>query len=386
MERNKMKICAIICEYNPFHNGHLYQLSAARELSGADAVVCLMSGNFVQRGEAAILEKHIRAKHALLAGADAVLELPALFATSNAELFAKGAVKILSSVPAVSTLCFGAENADKTAFLQAAETLDEEPQSVSEKIKRLVGDGVSYARARAEAWKDQIPENLLSTPNNILGLEYTKAIRALGANIDILPLQRVGGGYLDERLHAQYSSATAIRAALKTGEPLETQVPRFVLPDLPKTTENKLELLEKYALLSRSAEEIASVCDCTEGLENALKRVAETDMPIVETLTSPRYTASRIRRIALQNLLKIDEKSIRECLRAPLYLRVLAAKKDRADVLSALGSSEFPLLARAHDDEKLSPVAKRCLETDIFAEKVYRILYDLSVTEKNIFL
>ena len=115
-----MKFCGIICEYNPFHNGHLYQLQEAKKRSGADALLCIMSGNFVQRGEAAVLDKFTRAKHAVKAGADIVIELPALFATSNAELFAKGAISLLSAIPSVSTLCFGAENADKTAFLLAA--------------------------------------------------------------------------------------------------------------------------------------------------------------------------------------------------------------------------------------------------------------------------
>ena len=152
-----MKICAIICEYNPFHNGHLYQLMEAKRQSGADAILCIMSGNFVQRGEAATMDKFTRAKHAVLAGADAVIELPTVFACSNAELFAKGALSILSSIPAVSTLCFGAETADKAAFLLAARYLNNEPKEVSEKIKELISTGVSYAKARANAWAGFLP-------------------------------------------------------------------------------------------------------------------------------------------------------------------------------------------------------------------------------------
>ena len=113
-----MKICTIICEYNPFHNGHLHHLRSALNLSKADAIVCIMSGNFVQRGEAAILNKHTRARHAILAGADAVIELPTPFATSNAEIFAKGGVKIASAIPSATHLCFGAELADKSAFIK----------------------------------------------------------------------------------------------------------------------------------------------------------------------------------------------------------------------------------------------------------------------------
>ncbi|MBE7068853.1 MAG: nucleotidyltransferase family protein, partial [Clostridiales bacterium] len=122
-----MKICAIICEYNPFHNGHLYQLNLARERSDSDAIVCLMSGDFVQRGEASIMDKRIRANHALQAGADVVVELPTVFATSPAELFASGAIKLLSSIPTVNTLCFGAETADKLAFKSASKYLADEP-------------------------------------------------------------------------------------------------------------------------------------------------------------------------------------------------------------------------------------------------------------------
>ena len=129
-----MKICAVICEYNPFHNGHLYQLREAKKYSQADALLCIMSGNFVQRGEAAIVDKFTRAKHAVLGGADAVIELPTIFATSNAELFAKGAISILSSIPAVSTLCFGAETNNTAAFLQAAALFNAEPEEISQEI------------------------------------------------------------------------------------------------------------------------------------------------------------------------------------------------------------------------------------------------------------
>ncbi|MBQ3221053.1 MAG: nucleotidyltransferase family protein [Clostridia bacterium] len=368
-----MKICAIICEYNPLHNGHLWQIREAKEHSNADAVLCIMSGDFVQRGETALLDKFTRAKHAVLAGADAVIQLPTVFATANAELFARGAIRILSSIPAVKTLSFGAENPDKTAFKLAARYLSNEPQEVSESIKKRVKEGVSYAKARAQAWAGFLPLDLLCSPNNILGVEYTKAILTEEADIDILPLQRQGSGYLDTALNQNFSSATAIRNAIDNGEIVRGFLPDFVYEDLPKTTKNDLERLEKYAILSKSKNEIAKVCDCTEGLENAFKRVAETNEPL-ETLTSARYTTSRIKRIALQNLLNIEETLIRECLSSPLYLRVLAVRKQREDILSALGESAYPLIIRAHDDEKLCKTAKRCYEKDIFAEKVYGIL------------
>ncbi len=379
-----MKICAIICEYNPFHNGHLYHLQEAKRLSGADALLCIMSGNFVQRGEAAILNKYTRARHAVLGGADAVIELPTPFATANAELFAKGALHILSSIPDVTSLCFGAENADKQAFLHATTLLNDEPDEVSNKIKELTEQGISYAKARATAWEGILPQALLTSPNNLLGVEYMRAILQKNAAIDILPISRIGGGYKEETLQKQYASATAIRAAL----PLcgfEDKLPAFVLPDLPKQANDNLDLLEKYAILRTPTEQIAKVCDCTEGLENAFKRAAELPTPLVTTLTSARYTSSRIRRIALQALLNVTETLIRESLQSPLYLRVLATKKERKEILSSLSQSAFPLLLRAHDENALCATAKTCYERDIFSEKIHALLYP-TPTKKDIFV
>ena len=380
-----MKICAIICEYNPFHNGHKHQLQEAKRLSGADFLLCIMSGNFVQRGEAAIMDKFTRAKHAVLAGADTVIELPTIFATSSAELFAKGAIHILSSIPNVTTLCFGAENADKLAFISAARYLNDEPQEVSQKIKELVGGGISYAKARVQAWAGFIPMELLCSSNNILGLEYTKAILAYNANIDILPIPRIGNGYNDSTLHENYSSATAIRAAIEQGAEITNNLPPFVLADLPSELEDTLDSLEKYAVHAKSAQDIAKVCDCTEGLENALKKAAENSAPLAEKLTSARYTASRIRRIALQNLLNIEEGLIRECLQSPLYLRVLAAKKERIEILSELSKSSFPVIARAHDEDLLCDQAQKSYSIDLFADKIHHLLYKI-VENKNIFI
>ena len=162
-------------------------------------------------------------------------------------------------------------------------------------------------------------------------------------------------------------------------------LPAFVYNDLPKTAENNLNLLEKYAVLSKNEDDIKRVCDCTEGLENAFKKVAQNGGDFVEELTSLRYTSSRIKRIALQNLLGIDETLIRQALDAPLYLKVLAVNKDKKELLSALSESDFPLLLRAHDDNQLSPIAKKVYEKDLFAEKIYSLLYP-SATKSTPFI
>ena len=383
-----MKICAIICEYNPFHNGHLYQIEQARALSGADVLLCVMSGNFVQRGEAAVASKYTRAKHAVLAGADAVIELPVPFATSNAELFAKGALHILSQIPEVSTLCFGAENADKQAFLQAASLLINEPADISAQIKALTAQGLSYAKARAQACSGRIKDDILLSPNNILGLEYTKAILSKKLPIDILPIPRVGSGYKQSALCGEFSSATAIREALKTSEDITSAVPPFVMQDLSLFTsvDERLELIEKQALLSRSTVEIASVCDCTEGLENALKKAAKTPQNLVSSLTSARYTSSRIRRIALQNALGISHKEILDFLQSPLYIQPLALRKERKDVLSVLGNANAPLVLRAHDENGLSPTAKACYDRQCAADTLFALLRGEPLPKKDVFI
>lgn len=378
-----MKICAIICEYNPFHNGHLYQLQEAKRRSGADAILCIMSGNFVQRGEAAIMDKFTRARHAVLSGADIVIELPTIFATSNAELFAKGAIHILSAIPEITSLCFGCENADKEALIQAAQLLNNEPKSVSDKIKALTATGMSYAKARAEAWSNLLPSTLLTSPNNILGLEYTKAILDKNLPIDIFPIQRQGGQYKDKELKQDFSSASAIRANIENKTILKGSLPIFIEKDLPKSLEDKLDILEKYAILTKSTTQLKQICDCTEGLENAFKKAITSKTTFVEALTSTRYTASRIRRIALHALLNITESFIRECLSVPLYLRVLSANKAREDVVSVLSNVPLPLITRARDDNKLTDLARRCYTIDCFAENVHLLLYPTDLDKKS---
>ncbi len=380
-----MKICAIICEYNPFHNGHLYQLQAAKRLSGADALLCVMSGNFVQRGEAAIIEKFTRAKHAVLAGADAVVELPTVYATSNAELFARGAIHLLAAIPEVTTLCFGAENADKRSFLTSAKLLNDEPAEISEKIKGATAAGLSYAKARAEAWSNILPEGLLTAPNAILGVEYTRAILKENVGIDILPIRRIGNGYKDNVLNGEYASATAIRSAICAQTDLRDKLPEFVKKDLPKALENRLDGLEKLAILQNSPQKLAAVCDCTEGLENAFKKATENSATLVDTLTSTRYTSSRIRRIALQNLLNIKETLIRENLRNQPYLRVLAAKKERKELMTALSKANAKIIVNARDGELLGGIQKDAFNIDLYAEKVYGLLYPTS-KNKEIFI
>ncbi len=382
-----MKICGIICEYNPFHNGHKYLIEAAKRLSGADAVVCVMSGNFVQRGQAAIAEKRLRAKHAVLGGADSVLELPTPFATANAELFAKGGVKILTALKGLTHIAFGVESATEEELWTAARLMNDEPAEVSVKIKELSAQGLSYAKARAEAWKEKLPNGLLSTPNNILAVEYARALLSIGANVRLLPVLRVGSGYLEEKLNGEFSSATAIRNALKQGNGAKNALPDFIDGNSFFDCESSLNTVKNYAVLNKPAPLIAQTADCTEGLENGLKKAVLAGVhDVAGALPSARYTRSRISRILLQNALNITKANVDEYLRNPLYLRLLCAKKEAREVLSALGNADFPLIARGRDAARLDGAAKKCYETDIFAERLYSLLTGNTPDDKEPFI
>ena len=171
-----MKFLAIICEFNPFHNGHAYLIKRAKELYACDGVICIMSGNFTQRGDICVLDKYTRARHAILGGADCVIQLPSPFAVAPAEIFASGAIKILSSIPEITAVAFGCENDDKEKFIRAAELLIDESESFKNALNENLARGESYIKSYAAAFCGcGGNEELVTNPNNILALEYVKA-------------------------------------------------------------------------------------------------------------------------------------------------------------------------------------------------------------------
>ena len=213
-----MKIVGLITEYNPFHNGHLYHIKESLRVTGADAAVVVMSGDYVQRGTPAIMPKRIRAEMALMCGAGAVFELPVCYATGSAELFALGAVSLLESLGIVDSICFGSECDDLPSMEQLAELLLEEPEAYQILLKDYLKQGMSFPRARQEAilsyTEDPRFAEILRNPNNILGIEYLKAIKKIGSRMEPYTIARRGAQYHDEELDSDYSSATAIRSLL----------------------------------------------------------------------------------------------------------------------------------------------------------------------------
>ncbi len=390
-----MKICAIICEYNPFHNGHRYQLSEIRRLSGCDKILCVMSGNFTQRGEPAVFNKYVRARHAVACGADAVIELPTAFAVSPAELFARGAVHILSSIPAVEKLAFGCESGTKESFLAAAKATLTEDKQFKTALKENMKDGTSYIRARNEAllsMNADVDESLLSSPNNLLGTEYCRALLLKGKPIEPLPIQRVGGGYADTALFKDFSSATALRAALeqdggiarnsgvtrKTQKALKRNMPEFVYREHLSYRPLPYEKATLCALLRASADEIAACPDCSEGLENRLVAMTRSNPDyddMLKKVVSKRYTLSRLKRILMQNFLGIRLKDVRNYAETPLYCKTLAVKKTEAEeILAELSKGGFPAIVRKSDYSLLKKDAVPCFETDLRANELYAAL------------
>ena len=216
-----MKVTGIIAEYNPFHNGHLYQLTEARKKTDADFIIVVMSGDFMQRGTPAIINKWERTRMALSGGADLVLELPCVFATASANMFALGGISLLARTGVVTDLCFGAETDSITDFLTLAKFLNEEPDFFKNALKNELKTGISFPAARssalsAEASLPLSSEKLLSSPNNILGIEYCKALFALSSSIKPHIIKREGSGYNDREVNKQdrFASASAIRTVL----------------------------------------------------------------------------------------------------------------------------------------------------------------------------
>ena len=371
-----MRICGIICEFNPFHNGHKYLLQRAKDLSGCDKILCIMSGSFTQRGDICISDKFTRARHAILCGADGVIELPAAFSVAPAEIFARGAIKILSSIPEVTNLAFGCESADND-FIKAARLLNEESGQFKTVLSEKLAAGESYIRSYAAAFESCGGEkNLLSRPNNILGVEYAKAILKLKSKIQILPVERIGAEYGDTELKSNFSSASAIRN--NPNNPLiKDNLPDCVFADFKDFLEetSRFEELLRFKLLQSTSENLQKIYGCNEGLENKL--IGSASLPfgeIIESATARRYSASRIKRILCANLLDLYSDDCESYLQTSLYIKPLTVKNDDAQMLSALAKSEFPVIMKQRDLNCLSQTAKKCFKTDKNAYKIWKFI------------
>ena len=340
-----MIVCGIICEYNPFHRGHAYHIARARALSGADYVVCAMSGPVVQRGVFARHDKRLRARMALRSGADLVLELPARFACAPAPEFARGGVSLLAGLGVVTHLSFGCEPSALPILRDAAALLANETPAFAATLREGLGRGLPYPKARALAAEQSsnIPglSDLLAQPNAALALEY---LAALPESIVPVPVAREGAGYHDAAL-APLASATAVRAALSEGR-LDDALAAVPYPELLRGAEQSgavhgeeaLTQALLYRLRTMDTDALAAIAGMDEGLHNrflAAARTAATRDELILAVKSKRYTYARLSRIATNALLGVTADFARANSR-PTYARVLGFRKAAQPLLAEI--------------------------------------------------
>lgn len=347
-----------------------------------------MSGNFCQRGEPSILDKFTRAKHAIIAGADVVIELPTIFATANAEIFAKGAIKTINSLGVCNSVCFGVESGSAEDYIALANAMNNETKEFKKILKEKLESGISLAKAKYETLKalgNSFNEELVSSPNNVLALEYVKAILSSNKGLEIHPMLRTGD-HNDKALKKGITSATSIRLAVKGGQlkKVKKNMPPFVYKDIVEFP-HLFDKIIMSALIRTDAQQMNDILDCTEGLENRIKALSKDNRSVeelVEMVTTKRYTSSRIRRILIANLLGIKEKFVRDGLESPLYAKVLAVNENSKELLSLITKSSIvPVLMRKSDAVDLKKTAKRSFEIDTLACDLYSLATNQKLNE-----
>lgn len=406
-----MKTAGIIAEYNPFHRGHLYQLRELKKRTGADYVIAVMSGDFVQRGEPAIFDKYTRTRMALSAGVDLVLELPVLFATGSAEDFAACGVALLDKLGVVDELVFGSEAGELAPLAKAARVLAEEPADYVQTLRELTRQGLSFPKARGVALAEVLNspeqatparpdwETILSSPNNILGIEYLKALNKRKSPIRPFTIARAGQGYHDETIGASYASASAIRKAIREGNveealsqiPAEARQPLLPTPIYP----DDLSLALNWKLTFQSGPAETTTALTPDSFPALLSRYADMSPELAARLEGQRlsfdtftgrigqlktrgYTYTRISRALLHVLLEITAEATTyyKSLDYALYGRVLGFRREAAPLLGQIKkAASIPLITKTADAPNiLDADGLRLLQTDMAASHRYQAL------------
>lgn len=389
-----MKTTAIIAEYNPFHNGHQYQIEETRRQTGADFILIVMSGDFVQRGAPALCNKYIRTKMALLGGADVVIELPSLYALASAEFFASGAVTLLNHLNVVDTLSFGSEAGNVSLFTQYAHILTSQYDFLQSRVKDFLKKGLPYPAARAKVISEINPDfnSFSATPNNILGLEYCKSLLATNSSICPFTLKRQGCEYHNtsfQNITSKYISASAVRSAL-------SHAPKSVKKYIPDeayqllfenslltapVSENDFSMLLHYKMLMESDQGFHQYLDCSLDLSDKIRKNLSrftSFTAFCELLKSKEITYTRLSRVLMHILLNIRTP---EYFKPPFpqrelfvpYARLLGFKKSASPLLSAIKkSSSIPLLSKiSNANFLLKDDAIDLIHQDILCASVY---------------
>lgn len=392
------KVLGIVAEYNPFHNGHLYHLEKSKKDTNSNYTVAIMSGNFTQRGSTSLIDKWSKAEAAIQCGVDLVIELPVLYAISSAENFAEGAIKILDSLKVVDSISFGAETADIEILDKCADVLLHEPRGYKTLLSHELKKGLSYPKARENALMMYLNDirkfaNVLSSPNNILGIEYLKALKKLKSNIQPVAIPRYEAGYNDLTYTGNIASSTAIRNIIKNNgfHALQNLMPApsyatlvqnikagHIVPDISVFDKEIIYMLRKM-----TTSEIAELPDVSEGLEFAIKNAANSCNSIIEFLDiikSKRYTTTRLQRILLYALLGITKKDMAFSKKFQPYVRVLGLNKKGKFLISEIAKAnpklEIITSVKRFTDDNANKNLKTVLDKDIWATNVYTLGYE----------
>lgn len=391
------KVIGIIAEYNPFHNGHLYHLQKSLQDTGASYSVAVISGNFTQRGSTSLVDKWAKTEIAIKNGIDLVIELPVLYSISSAENFAEGAIKILDSLKIVDYLSFGSESGDISTLNMIADVLIKEPKAYKNILSHELSKGLSFPKARENALLMYLNDirrfsNVLSSPNNILGIEYLKALKKLKSPITPVTVERYNAGYHDTSYNGNVASATAIRNIIKNNgwDILRKVVPENTFSILLENIKvghvvPDLSVFEKqiiYNLRMMSTDEISNLPDVTEGLEFSIKKTANSCNSVEEFLNiikSKRYTNTRLQRILLYALLGITKKDMALSKKVSPYVRVLGLNSKGKFLISEIAKAnphlEIITSVKRFLDNSNNKNLKFMLDKDIFATNVYTIGY-----------
>lgn len=385
-----MKVVGIVAEYNPFHLGHKYHLDRSKEIAGADYSIAIMSGSFVQRGEPSLVDKWTKAKMAVDNGLDLVIELPFVFATQSAEFFAYGSVSLLNSLNIVDYISFGSESGSLDVLYEIAHVLVEEPPYYRDRLKVYLEEGSSFSVSRSRALKDYYlkcenhnidVEEILNSPNNILAIEYLKALKRLKSNISPVTVKRVGSNFKDTDLSHRLSSATAIRTRLLGGDGAIDDIGDFVpaatyrhlkdyLKDHSFNSLDNYNQIIHYLLRIREAEDLESIMDIEAGLENRIRAMSSSyhrlDDLIGEVVTK-RYPRTRIQRILVHLMAGLDKGKFMDILpHYPAYVRVLGANEKGFRLLKEIKErSDIPIITKFSDYRKLKdPYVEKIIHFD----------------------
>lgn len=380
-----MHVTGLITEYNPFHNGHLFHLKKAKETTGADYTAVVMSGSFVQRGAPAVFDKYSRARAALLSGADLVFEMPAPFSTASAREFASYAVALFTALGAVDSICFGSECGKIEPILHTARLLNEESEPFKKRLQDFLKEGKTFPEARSAALAEEGEEaaKLLSTPNNILGVEYCQAVLRQRSPLSCFTIKREGKGYHDPSLDGVLGSALAVRQALQSGT--DVQALRFLLPDpsfdsvcrsIPVFLDDFSGLLNYRLLTEQEPERYAEIRpELAARIKKLAPGFASFDQRIKE-LKSRQLTYTGVSRGLIHLILGIEQRQMdlfKEAGFAP-YARILGFRKSAAPLLRQIKeNSSIPVISKlAGAEKRLDPAGAAMLACEIQSSHLYQ--------------